>query len=102
MSIHGEEDNEEDDQPVHHPCSACHNHAQGHTVGLKYSWEGDDHPPPTPNELMGLILKDSTPADETIIITSKEGIIITDDEIKKIRANKKEDNTTRMNSMSSI
>ena len=77
----------------------CHNQAQGHTVGSQYPWERANHPPPTPDELLGLIVDNDNSADEAIMITSEDDIIITDNEIKKVRAKEKEDNTTRMNFM---
>ena len=42
------------------------------------------------------------PADETIIITSEDDIIITDNEIKRQKQMRIEDSTTQMNSMHSI
>ena len=47
---------------------------------------------------MGLIVEDDNSLDEAIVITSEDGVTITDYEIKKIRA-KEKDNTTSMNFM---
>ena len=40
-------------------------------------------PTQTQDELLGLIVDNDNPADETIIITSEDDIIITDNEIKR-------------------
>ena len=40
-------------------------------------------PTQTQDELLGLIVDDNIPADETIIITSEDDIIIIDNEIKR-------------------
>ena len=43
---------------------------------------------PKPNdELLGLIVNNDNSMDEAIVITPEDDVIITDDEIKKIRAN---------------
>ena len=54
-----------------------------HTVGLQYLWEGSYHPPKTQDELLGLIVDNDNSADETIIITFEDDIIITDNDIKR-------------------
>ena len=68
----------------------------------KYPWRRADHPLKTNDKLLGLIVDDNNSADEAIIITSEDDVIITDNEIKKIRAKEREDNSTRMNFMLSI
>ena len=67
------------------PCmlSMCHNHTKGHTVDSQYLWKGSYCPPQTQDELLGLIVDSDNPADETIIITSEDNIVITDNEIKR-------------------
>ena len=69
-------------QPLCHACKVGHNCTKGHTVDSQYPWNGSCHPPPTQGELFGLIVDDDTSADETIVITSKDDIIIID-EIKR-------------------
>ena len=61
----------------------CHNHTKGHTVDSPYPWKESYCPPQTQDELLGLIVNDDTPADETTVITSEDDIIITDNEIKR-------------------
>ena len=65
-------------QPLCHGSKVCHNHTKGHTVDSQYPWKGSCHPPQTQDELLGLMVGDYTPADETIIITSEDDTIIID------------------------
>ena len=89
-------------QPLHHACKVCHSHTQECTVDLQYPWKGPCNPPQTQDELLGLIGDDDPPADKTIVVTSENDIIITDNEIKGQKQRRKDDSTTQMNSMPSI
>ena len=88
--------------PLCHACQACHNHTKECTVDSQYPWTGSHDPSQIQDKLLGLTGDGNTPADKTIIVTSENDIIITDNEIKGQKQRRKEDSTTQMNSMCSI